>query len=253
MVHVVKLMRPHLRDSTSPHFHRLMRTLCRTPLRASCSTFIKPITQKNDEAFKDVLNIQGPSQSNILVGSGLDPLTSSPAMMTTPQNTSALVNAWVDNLHLNSMEKTDDEIKVFLSSQHYTSRKSLKFGIHHQPLCSCRKMGHFRHISCTTVLRGRRHHQPTNSRHQRPRSRSPLVRIDSILCLFEESCSSPLAMCCTSMLLAICCTADVLYQPILDLCVVQRMLNLMCSPRASPCVRSISCSHSPATLFPCSN
>ena len=174
--------------------------------------------------------MQGPSQSNILVGSGLDPLTSSPAMMTTPQNTSAWVNAWVDNLHLNSMEKTDDEIKAFLSSQHYTSRKSLKFGIITNPYALAEKWG------ISEILAAQLSYEAADITSQRTLANivpapGPLyVRIDSFLCLFEVSCSSPLAMCCTSMLLAICCTADVLYQPMLDLCVVQRMLNLMCSP-----------------------
>ena len=63
----------------------------------------------------------------------LDPLTSSPEMLSTPQNTPAWVKAWLKNLHLNSAEKTDEEIGAYLISKHYTSRASLKYGILTEP------------------------------------------------------------------------------------------------------------------------
>ena len=53
----------------------------------------------------------------------------SPQMRDTPQNTYEWVCAWVDNINLNSPEKSDAEIKDFLKAKGYTSKRSLKFGI----------------------------------------------------------------------------------------------------------------------------
>lgn len=69
------------------------------------------------------------STTNMVASQYLDPLTSSPEMLSTPQNTPAWVKAWLQNLHLNSAEKTDEEIGAYLISKHYTSRASLKYGI----------------------------------------------------------------------------------------------------------------------------
>ena len=53
----------------------------------------------------------------------------SPLMRDTPQNTYEWVCAWVDNINLNSPEKSDGEIKDFLKDKGYTSKRSLKYGI----------------------------------------------------------------------------------------------------------------------------
>ena len=53
----------------------------------------------------------------------------SPQMRDTPQNTYEWVCVWVDNINLNSPEKSDAEIKDFLKAKGYTSKRSLKFGI----------------------------------------------------------------------------------------------------------------------------
>ena len=48
-------------------------------------------------------------------------------MQTTPQNSHEWVCAWVDNINLNSPEKSDDEIKAFLKARGYASKRSLKY------------------------------------------------------------------------------------------------------------------------------
>ena len=53
----------------------------------------------------------------------------SPQMRDTPQNTYDWVCAWVDNINLNSPEKTDAELKDFLKAKGYNSKRSLKYGI----------------------------------------------------------------------------------------------------------------------------
>ena len=55
--------------------------------------------------------------TNMVASQYLDPLTSSPEMLSTPQNTPAWVKAWLQNLHLNSAEKTDEEIGAYLISK----------------------------------------------------------------------------------------------------------------------------------------
>ena len=57
------------------------------------------------------------------------PSPMSPQMQTTPQNTFEWVCAWVDNIKLNSPEKSDDEIKDFLKAKGYASKRSLEYGI----------------------------------------------------------------------------------------------------------------------------
>ncbi len=59
---------------------------------------------------------------NMVAGQYLDPLTSSPEMMQTPQNTPEWVKAWIKNLQLNSAEKKDAELGNYLISKHYTTR-----------------------------------------------------------------------------------------------------------------------------------
>ena len=45
------------------------------------------------------------------------PSPMSPLMQNTPQNSFAWVCAWVDNINLNSPEKSDDEIKDYLKGK----------------------------------------------------------------------------------------------------------------------------------------
>ena len=77
----------------------------------------------------------------MVVGNNLDPLTSSPEMLHTPQNTPEWVTAWLKNLHLNSAEKSDDEIGAYLISKHYTTRSSLKYGILTDPVALAAELG----------------------------------------------------------------------------------------------------------------
>ena len=62
------------------------------------------------------------------------PSPMSPQMQNTPQNTFEWVCAWVDNINLNSPEKSDDEIKDYLKGTGYTSKRSLKYGILADPV-----------------------------------------------------------------------------------------------------------------------
>ena len=57
-------------------------------------------------------------------------------MQNTPQNTFEWVCAWVDNIKLNSPEKSDDEIKdyMYLKGKGYTSKRALKYGILADPV-----------------------------------------------------------------------------------------------------------------------
>ena len=73
--------------------------------------------------------MQSGSNTNMVAGQYLDPLTSSPEMLQTPQNTPEWVKAWITNLQLNLAEKTDAQIAAYLISKHYTTRASLKYGI----------------------------------------------------------------------------------------------------------------------------
>ena len=84
---------------------------------------------------------QPSSNTNMVAGQNLDPLTSSPEMLQTPQNTPAWVKAWLRNLHLNSAEKTDEEIGDCLISKHYTTRASLKYGILATPDALAKEFG----------------------------------------------------------------------------------------------------------------
>ena len=53
----------------------------------------------------------------------------SPQLQSTPPNTFDWVCAWVDDINLNSPEKSNDEIKALLKAKGYTSKRSLKYGI----------------------------------------------------------------------------------------------------------------------------
>ena len=67
---------------------------------------------------------------NMVAAGTTVPSPMSPQMQNTPhQNTFEWVCAWVDNINLNSPEKSDDEIKDFLKARGYTSKRSLKYGI----------------------------------------------------------------------------------------------------------------------------
>ncbi len=71
----------------------------------------------------------------------LDPLTFSPEMLQTPQNTPEWVKAWITNLHLISAEKTDAQTAAYLISDHYTTRASLKYGILSTPVALATDFG----------------------------------------------------------------------------------------------------------------
>ena len=66
---------------------------------------------------------------NLVAAGTTVPSPMSPQMQNTPQNSHEWVCAWVDNINLNSPEKSDDEIKDFLKAKGYTSKRSLKYGI----------------------------------------------------------------------------------------------------------------------------
>ena len=53
----------------------------------------------------------------------------SPQLQSPPPNTFDWVCAWVDDINLNSPEKSDADLKALLKAKGYTSKRSLKYGI----------------------------------------------------------------------------------------------------------------------------